>query len=511
MFWLAALLFGAAPVAADPPAVTASAPTDIAVTVYRDSYRARDGAIDPRNPNGFALITETRTVRLPAGEATVRFEGVADSIIPVSAVIGGLPGGTVERNRDARLLSPASLVDGTLGRRVTLRRTNRVTGAVREEDATIVAGPDRGIVLRTASGIEALRCSGLPERTIYDRVPPGVSSDPVLSVVTRSPRATTATVTLSYLTTDFDWAASYVATMRPDGTGIDLFAWMTIANANAQGFPAARVNAVAGRLERRFFRQYRYPVQPLSLQCYPLGTTTSNLPEYDLDDADEIMVTGSRLMRAFADGPPPPPPPPPPAPPPPPPPPEDLGDLKLYRVPDRVLVAASQQKQVALLRQDRVRFDRIYAGRVLPGQGGEWPMAIELRMKNDASGGLGVPLPAGSTALYGERAGARVLLGLGRLDDVAVGGKVRIAAGTSAQVMMTHSVAAGAGAITVTNANAEPVQVEVRIGGAGDATLRDFSADVARVDGVWTWLATVPAGGSATLAYRVRSEGAAGR
>ncbi|MBN2971644.1 hypothetical protein JW805_06395 [Roseomonas aeriglobus] len=502
MFWLAALLFGAAHVAAEPPTVKASAPTDIAVTVYRDPYRGRDGTIDRRNPNGFALISETRTVSLPAGESTVRFEGVADGMIPVSAVIDGLPGGTVEKNRDARLLSPAALIDGTLGRRVTLRRTNRATGAMREEEATIVGGPQPGVVLRTASGIETLKCSGLPETLVYDRVPGGLSTDPVLSVTTRSPRAVTAKVTLSYLATDFDWGASYVATLKPDGSRLDLFAWMTLANANAQRFPAATVNAVAGRLERRFFRQYRYPTPSLFLQCYPLGTTTSDLPEYGREAAEDIVVTGSRMMRAFADGPPPPPPPPPPAPAAPPPP-EDLGDLKLYRVPERVEVAANQQKQVALLRRDGVRFERVYAGQVLSGATGSWPMAIELRMRNDAAGGLGVPLPAGSTALYGDRDGERVLLGLGRLDDTAVGGKVRLSAGVSSQVMLAQAFVGGAGALTVTNANPAPVTVEVRVGGAGDTAIGGFSANVAKVDGVWTWMAAVPANGQATLSYRV--------
>ncbi|WP_200911501.1 DUF4139 domain-containing protein [Sphingomonas sp. Leaf33] len=509
MVWLAALLFGAAQVAAEPPVVRASAPSDIAVTMYRDPYRGRDGAIDARNPNGFALITETRTVRLAAGESTVRFEGVADGMIPVSAVIDGLPGGTVEKNRDARLLSPASLVDGTLGRRVTLRRTDRATGAVREEQATILAGPTPGIVLRTTAGIETLRCSGLPEKLVHAGVPPTVSADPVLSVTTRSPRAAKARVTLSYLATDFDWGASYVATLRPDGSGIDLFAWMTLANANRQGFPAARVNAVAGRLERRFLRQYRAAVPALSLRCYPLGTTTSDLPEYEAEDADEIMVTGSRMMMAEAVSAPPPPPP--PAPPPPPPPPEDLGDLKLYRVPERVSVAANQQKQVALLRRDAVRVERVYAARLFPGAAAARPTAIELRMANDAAAGLGVPLPAGTTALYGTRDGARVLLGLGRLDDIAVGGKVWIGAGASTQVMVEQRFAAGAGAVTVTNANAQPATVEVRLGAAGDTSLRDFSADVARVDGVWTWRATVPGQGTAVLSYRVEQAGAAAR
>lgn len=56
--------------------------------------------------------------------------------MPVSAIVEGLPGGTVEKNRDARLLSPASLVDGALGRGVTLTRTDRAPGQRREEEAT---------------------------------------------------------------------------------------------------------------------------------------------------------------------------------------------------------------------------------------------------------------------------------------------------------------------------------------------------------------------------------------
>ena len=62
------------------------------VTVYRAPYRD-SGSIDLDDLNGFALVTETRLVRLPAGVSRVRFEGVADGIEPSSALITGLPGG----------------------------------------------------------------------------------------------------------------------------------------------------------------------------------------------------------------------------------------------------------------------------------------------------------------------------------------------------------------------------------------------------------------------------------
>ncbi len=79
-------------------------------------------------PRGFAMISETRTVTLPPGRSTLRFEGVAEGMVAVSAIVTGLPGGTIEKNRNADLLSPAALLDGTLGNRVRITRTNPATG-----------------------------------------------------------------------------------------------------------------------------------------------------------------------------------------------------------------------------------------------------------------------------------------------------------------------------------------------------------------------------------------------
>lgn len=486
---------------ADIPAsttVAASPPQHVSVTVYRNPYRQRGQAPDLRYLGGFAVVTETRTIRLPAGEAVVTFEGVAGGIVPASAVITGLPGGTVEKNRDARLLSPAALIDGSLGRHVTLTRTSRATGAVRSEDAVIVAGPAGGVVVRTEQGVEALGCSGLPERPLYAKIPAGLSAQPVLSVTTRSPRATAATVTVSYLTSEFDWAASYVATIAADGRTLDLFAWMTLANGNAESFANADVQVVAGRLERRDIRAYRAAVAGLRLDCYPLGTTTSDLETIAAPERDDIMVSGAR-MESMAMMAPPPPPPAPVAPPPP----EDLGDLKLYRVPEPVTVAANQMKQVALLSRSRVPFERRYRGQVYPGQTiAQTPVRIELRMHNETRAGLGLPLPAGSTALYVERDGARGLIGLGRAVDTPTGQRFTLAAGTSPGVLMRQvGDRTGHAVVTLSNANPFPVAVEIGIGGAGQKAFEAPTAALRRVDGVQTWTATVPANGTAVLGY----------
>lgn len=495
-----ALILAAAPGVAAPPAtVVASAPRHVAVTVYRNPSRGRNDRMDLRYLGGFALVTETRTVRLPRGDAVLRFEGVAGGIVPASAIVTGLPGGTIEKNRDARLLSPASLVDGSLGRRIALRRTDRASGRVREEEAVIVAGPVGGVVVRTAAGVEALGCSGLAEKPVYPRAPEGLSALPTLSVTTRSSRATTARVMLSYLAADFDWSASYVATLAPDGRTLDLFAWMTLANGNAESFAQADVQAVAGRLERRADQRFQEAVDALRLQCYPLGTTTSDLRAYQ---REEIVVTASRRITAmpemmvFA--------PPPPAPAPlAPPPPEDVGDLKLYRVPMPVTVAANQQKQVALLARPHVPYTRLYRVAVEPGATVvAAPTRVTLRVSNRVADGLGIPLPAGSTALYGSRGGEKLLLGTGAAADTAEGERFDLDAGISRQVLLEqHADHEHHATAALTNANPFPVTVEARIGQAGAKPLSDPSAPLLRIDGIQTWMTTIPANGRAVLAY----------
>ena len=444
----------------------------------------------------------------------LRFGGVAEGIVPVSAIIDGLPGGTIEKNRDARLLSPASLVDGTLGRRITLTRTDKATGRAVSEEATIVAGPRPGVIVQTAAGIEALRCAGLPEQLGYAGVPAGLSSKPVLSVTTASPAAATVTVRLTYLASGFDWRASYVATLAPNGRALDLFAWMTLANGNDEEFPQAEVQAVAGRLNRVAVSAIPQEASALQLVCYPLGTTTSDLreskfePAEPFEPADLIVVTAMRMMA--------PPPPPAPAPPPPPPPPEDLGDLKLYRIPAPTTVAARAQKQVALLAQGPVPFERRYRRPVYPGERIDAaPTAIVLVLKNEKKDGLGVPLPAGSTALYAQRAGERLLLGLGVITDRTVGETFRLAAGVSSQVTVTQVIAAprepmlvtrtAVGSreamLTVSNANPFAVTLDVPIGAAGQK-IEAKGQDVDRMDGIVTWSPALPPGGRAELRYR---------
>ena len=223
---------------------------------------------------GLALIVETRTVDLPAGEGIIRFRGLATGVVPQSAVLEGLPAHVVERNADFDLLSPVSLMEKSVGEVVRVVRTNPATGEQVEKAAVIRAGA-QGVVLEIDGRFEALDCSGQTERVVFDRIPEGLGDQPTLSVRTRAERAGRHTVTLAYLTTGLQWSADYVARLDPTDGTLDLTGWVTLANFGGTGFPDAPVQVVAGTLRKD---EGTTPVEPLvryqQNQCWPQGTTT---------------------------------------------------------------------------------------------------------------------------------------------------------------------------------------------------------------------------------------------
>ena len=481
--------------------VTSPAPERVAVTVYRDP----DRGLQPLNLQwlgGYALVSETRRVRLPAGESELRFEGVTSGIVPESAIVTGLGRAVLEKNRDARLLSPGALLDASLGERLHLKRTSKATGKVREQDAIVRATSD-GVVLQTADGIEALRCTGLPETLHADRVPVGLSAKPTLSVRVRSPEPVERTVTLSYISNNFDWQANYVADLSPSGDRVKLFAWMTLANGDQTALADAQTQAVAGNLNRQRVWVDPGEAEPITISCWPQGTT-SDIPDIAPQlGGEEITVSGTR-MRA------------PPAPPPPPPvaraerddgymaQEERLGDVRLYRVPIEVTVAARSQKQIALLDQPSVRVTSVLRYDVRLGEFGDEPLQRVLITHNQASDGLGLPLPAGEVALFGRQGDHRILIGQGRIHDYTLGEKVEIPVGNSPGVRVRQAIERRPGTdeefhVTLTNDLPSAQVAEVRLAGLARAQ----NVNLASPDGGKVWRVTVPANGTADLRYSV--------
>jgi hypothetical protein len=494
------------------PVVTSTQVSDASVTIYRDPNRGA-GPMNSNWPGGYALISETRTITIPAGEAIIRFEGVAEGMLPESAIVTGLPSAVREKNRDARLISPAGLVAANLKRRVELVRTNRETGKVIRQGAIIQSGPAGGVILQTEEGVVALGCSGLAEKLKYDGLPEGLTAKPTLSVLTTSTKAVTAKVTLTYIAQGFDWSSNYVAETVPGGNTLKLIGWATLVNGGAQSFNNARLQLVAGRAnyqQRAIQTRDRDPY--VRLQCWPMDGT-STYPSWELDrlelqSRDDLKdysfmkrkgrsVQGMVAMKVA---------PAPMAEPAPPPPPENLGDLKLYRVADRVTVAAQATKQVAMVIENKVRFDRVFQANANYANG-FIPTTFTVEATNKKEGGLGLALPAGTIAFYENVNGSNLFVGESNAPDYADGEDVRFILGQSSMVhsqgvVTNQSDGGNTHSITIKNANPVTINVEIILPTRPkDKGTKEKGEGFMQKRGQWVWRGSVPANNERIVTY----------
>jgi hypothetical protein len=502
-----------APAVADD--VVAGSVTDLSVTVYR-APEGHAAARELYRPDGFALVSETRTLSIPAGESRIRFQGVADEIDPSTAILTGLPTGLVEKNREGQVLSPTALLAATVGRDVELVRTDPKTGATTRVSGILDSDAD-GVVFKSAAGVEALRCSGLPETFDFEGAAAGAASSagaatPTLSALVRSPKPLTVTVRLSYLARGFDWMANYVAVIAADGKTMDLGGWVTLANSNTVSFPSAHAQVVAGRVNRE--SDEVAPVDPgdaIVAKCWPRGSTSDTpnrrdivraeplwdgRPYYSWERDADVIVTANRqrapiydtptpmaamaLARLVKE--------------------EELGDLKLYRVPERTSVIRRQVKQVRLLDRHAVPVEFFYGAELQVG-GDSGPLSLHefLRARNDTAHHLGLPLPSGQVSAFVDRDNAPVLVNEVAFGDTAVNQDVELDLGEAAdlELQVTNDC------IDITNARRSPAAVEIALKlPDGERLVRPSVVPIIVRNGHPVLKATVPAGGDVSICYQ---------
>jgi hypothetical protein len=504
--------------------VVSPGPQAVGVTIYRDRPMATAelAALGDDDTDGLALVVEDRDIDLPAGRSRLRFEGVADGIIPQSAGAEGLPVPVTERDFDYNLLTPGALIAASVGQSVELVRTNRKTGRETRQGAVIRSGPD-GVVLDVGGRFEALGCGGEAERVVFDRAPAGLSARPTLSLAVDAPAAGHYRVRLSYLTVRMDWTADYIARIAADGRSLALTGWITLANRTATAFANAPTEVLAGNLARVPVDIPSAEPTPREPRCWPAETTHAGwpalrerlarslaaaapVPQAAYAQAEIVVTAQKRAIES------------------------ELGDYKLYTLAEPTTVAARQTKQVLFLDQPAVRFDRVYAYTVEPPDEGSpgspptdtppHPAQVVLRLLNTVAQGLGRPLPAGSVQLRQPQAiaeGRALLLGEPALDrDVPVGEPFELRLGETADVTLADRMVSSQPrpngrirrafeVVAANNTTGAPVAVEIRHDrdGAAGFVVTSESARHGDKGGDPLWRLSLAPGGRQTLTYTV--------
>src|SRR5438105_6309782 len=211
--------------------------TDLNVTVYNSNI---------------ALIRDVRNLMLPSGTFRLKFMDIAATVNPATVHFRSLNEpdklGVIEQNYEYDLLEPAKLLHKYVGKEVTLVRSNQENGTTKREEikATLLSdnnGPVWKIGNDIVTGVysESLRFPEVPAN-VYDR--------PTLLMSLENSGAKKELIEASYLASNLSWNADYVLTVARDDKNADLDGWVTVVNNSGTAFHNARLQLVAGELNR---------------------------------------------------------------------------------------------------------------------------------------------------------------------------------------------------------------------------------------------------------------------
>ncbi|MEQ1354410.1 MAG: hypothetical protein ABLT11_10355, partial [Candidatus Acidiferrum sp.] len=211
--------------------------TDLNVTVYNSNI---------------ALVRDVRQLTLPAGTFSLKFADIAATVNPATVHFRSLTDpdklSVIEQNYEYDLLEPAKLLHKYVGKEVTLTRTYQENGTLKHEDvkATLLAdnnGPVWKIGNDIVTGMRA-------DSYRFPEVPANLYERPTLLMSLENSGARKQQIEASYLAQNLSWNADYILTVGRDDKAADVDGWVTLANTSGTAFHNARLQLVAGDLNR---------------------------------------------------------------------------------------------------------------------------------------------------------------------------------------------------------------------------------------------------------------------
>jgi hypothetical protein len=221
---------------------------DLALTVYNSEI---------------ALVRDVRNLRLPSGAFDLQFMDIAASVNPSTVHFRSLTQpsalAVLEQNYEYDLLEPDQLLRKYVGREVTLvrRRANGGDNSEEEVRARLLSyntAPVWQIGKEIVTGLQ-------PDHIRFPELPGNLHSRPTLIWTLENNGAASHRVEASYLAGKLSWSADYVLTVGRDeaparegaATGqvkADLDGWVTLTNNSGTAFNNAKLQLVAGELNR---------------------------------------------------------------------------------------------------------------------------------------------------------------------------------------------------------------------------------------------------------------------
>jgi hypothetical protein len=350
---------------------------ETAITLYSS---AQPGTLNPktfRNGGegmaipGYALVREERAFDLKAGRNVLRVNDVPGLIDPTTVAFTSLtdPSGTrvAEQSFEFDLTSTAKLLSRYLDREITVEQSRGQSMAT--SSGTLV-GIQGGLTLRQADG--SVRIVNEHSGVRLPSLPGGLISKPTLVWDIDAARGGAHKTRFAYQTGGMTWWTDYNLTYSEAPSGgckVDVGAWVTIVNQSGASFDDAKLKLIAGDVQR---------AQPERRAVYPAS-------------APQMLARKDAITDGFVE--------------------KAFFEYHLYTLGRPASLANNSTKQIELFptaagvgcEKRLVYFGQgslypYYGAPVMdrtPGMQANKKVDVYLRVKNAASNGLGVPLPAG--------------------------------------------------------------------------------------------------------------------
>lgn len=430
-----------------------------------------------------ALVRDVRNVKLPDGSFDLRFMDIAATINPATVHFRSLSEparvSVLEQNYEYDLLEPDKLLRKYVGREVTLVRTVQQGGTTREEEvkARLLSynnGPVWQIGKEIVTGMHA-------DHIRFPELPDNLYSRPTMIWTLQNGGTTQHRVEASYLASKLAWNADYVLTVGRDDKAADLDGWVTLTNGSGTSFRNARLQLVAGDLNR----------------------VRQAIAERKFADARremDLAAAAPMVQEAFS-------------------------EYHLYTLGRKTTINNSETKQVSMLNGTGVpvqkRYvvdghDFYYRNAQHPGAPIKDVVQVYYQFKNEEKAGLGMPMPAGVVRVYqADSKGGVQFAGEDRIGHTPKDETLKLKIGNAFDVVcernqtdfqkIATNVYEMTYEITLRNHKSAPITVEVNepIGGTWRMVT---SSHEWKKTAAWAAQFNVPVAqdGTTTLKYRVR-------
>src|SRR5438105_6647330 len=353
--------------------------------------------------SNLGLVRETRRLTLPDGRIALRFADVTAQIRPETVHLVSLTAPSalriLEQNYQYDLLNPAKLLDKFVGREITLvlRRFTNNTETFEPVRATLLSN-NGGQVWRI-NGQIVINPANITEMRFPD-LPKNLVATPTLVWDLENRETGAQTIEASYLTAGMNWRADYVLVVNADDTKGDLQGWVTLTNASGATFEDARLQLVAGDVNR-----------------------VSEDRNYALAGAMRAKSTMDEAQ--FQE--------------------QGFFEYHLYTLQRPTTIRDNETKQVSLL--EAAGFDvkkefvlsgqhYYYTNYSNPGQPIKEKVGVYMQFRNSQTNKLGMPLPAGTVRLYKkDDKGNQQFIGEDRIDHTPKDEDVRVKVGDAFDIV----------------------------------------------------------------------------